>query len=229
MFVQKPSKQVKIGYSVSFICGMLSVYSGYQQYKSSGNIMDMAFGLFAFGLVIVFLSMTLYGARKWRHQTLGKGVHKIHITRPSHYKNSVWLHHYAGAIAFLLRLVMRAGFVPVLIGKPGSGKTLILEKTTPGLVYGNTSLILEKTAPGAALGNLKLAGANSGGTEPIIKPGSYFSIEELSHFANNDVAELFLAVRDKNFAISTQDYAILKRFGFEQALMGRRRLLVYLD
>ncbi|MGP1715668.1 MAG: hypothetical protein ACTS9Y_00685 [Methylophilus sp.] len=229
MFVQKLTKRVKIGYSISLFFAILTAISGYAAYRFFGELDQLVFGIFTLCFVLFFIGLSLHGDRTWRHLNEGKGSYSIRLKSPVRFKRSAWMHRYAEFIAFWLRLSMSAGFVPVLIGKPCSGKTLILEKVTPGLVYGNKSLILEKTSPGASLSVLKLQDTSSDDLESSINQESYFSIEELSHFDAKQVNELFMAVSDKHFAISTQDYSILKRFGFEQAMMQRRKLIVFLD
>lgn len=213
MFVQKLTKHVKIGYSISLFFGVLTVISGYIAFKKYGDFGQLAFGLFTLGLVLTFICLTVLGNRKWRHQTQGKGKYRIKLPSPARLYNTPWLVRYGRVIGYVVRIAMSCGFVPVLIGKAGSGKTLILESATPGQVFGNA--LNEKAMPNS--------------TPVWTIPEGGFSIEELTHYPSNYMSELLINISDRKFALSAQSTDSLTNIGLDTALRNRRKLFIFLE
>jgi hypothetical protein len=214
MFVQKLTNKVKIGYLISLFFGVITVFSGYVAYLNDGNTKQLIIPLITLGLVLIFFGLTLYGARKWRHQQQGRDTYRITIPSPVKIKSEVWMHRYAKLIAYVVRFAMACGFVPVLIGKPGAGKTLILEKATPGKVFGNTNR-------GGAEGN-----ANE--YSNWVTPSGGFAIEELTHSPAALINAVLQHIAKERFAVSIQTLNVLYENGFSKALRDRSKLFIHL-
>lgn len=214
MFVQKLTNKVKIGYWISLILGVLTVISGYVAYLQHGNTKQLTMSLLILGLVMVFFGLTQYGARRWRHKQQGKDTYRIAIPSPVKIKSEVWMHRYAKLIAYFVRLAMVCGFVPVFIGKPGAGKTLILEKATPGKVFGNSNR-------GGPEGN-----ANE--YSSWVTPSVSFAIEELTHSPAALINAVIQHISKERFAVSVQTLNVIEKTDFNKSLRDRSKLFIHL-
>lgn len=123
---------------------------------------------------------------------------------------------HAYLIALCLRVAMLCGFVVVIIGRARSGKTLILDRTTPGKVICKLRDILN--SPIAMQPTLSSSEM----------PNGYFSIDEVALYEPNSLKNTIQNLSKRTFALSLQTETDLKKFGLDQLLSNRRRFILTL-
>lgn len=109
--------------------------------------------------------------------------------------------------SLVLRMAMLCGFVVVLVGPARSGKTYLLDRTTPQRVID--------------------VGEGLRGGDPVFNFGDIpsrglFSIEEVQAFGPN-VSNIIASIRDRNFAVSIQNKALVPPI---LTALGRRRIFL---
>lgn len=130
---------------------------------------------------------------------------QIELASPARHRALMAIRFHAWVIAFFVRCLMLLGYVVVLVGQPRSGKTLILERATPGNILTKTTI-----AAGLPLGR--------------------FSIDDTKHFDLSSLSAFVAGAHDRSFAISIQRLCDLADLGLDkvQALAGRRRVILTL-
>jgi len=110
---------------------------------------------------------------------------------------------------------MLLGFVVVIVGSSRSGKSLILERTTPGKVVCKLHELLNSAT----------------GKRPTLNvaelPNGVFSIDELSVYDTQSLKELISNLDGRTFALSAQSKSDIEP-GLAKLLEKRRRLIVTL-
>lgn len=136
----------------------------------------------------------------------------MNITAPIHYRhNQKLMFAYAKLLALAVRILMKMGFVVLIIGHTRSGKSLILESATPGKVI------------------CKLNQASSKAKITVDElPSGNFSIDEVSIYDQNQLAEVIESVSNRTFAISLQNESDLKEYALTSRLKNRRKLVLRL-
>jgi hypothetical protein len=123
----------------------------------------------------------------------------------------VWL------IAAFIRVLMMFGYVVVLVGRCRSGKTLILERATPGKII------------------CKLNERMQTGVAPTLSaaeiPSGHFSIDEAAQLEPTSLLKVIADLSERPFAISMQHPNDLLNYGLEKvgALGSRRRVILTLS
>ncbi|WP_321967199.1 P-loop NTPase family protein [Burkholderia cepacia] len=119
----------------------------------------------------------------------------------------------ARLIGARLRIAMRRGWVVVLVGRRGTGKTVLLERATPGQIIDKSSLfpgIVDTQRP-----QLKLAEI----------PDGPFSIDEPMALEESSLRDAIEALRGRGFAVAFQARRHVRHLGLEQELNERHRCL----
>lgn len=121
------------------------------------------------------------------------------------------------AIAAFVRCLMLLGYVVVLVGRCRSGKSLILERATPGKILDKMEELIHTGIP-PTLSTAEL-------------PSGQFSIDEAAQFEPSSLLGVIASLRGRAFAISMQNPRDLAKLGLNeaQALGGRRRVILTLS
>lgn len=119
----------------------------------------------------------------------------------------------ARLIGARLSQAMRRGWVVVLVGRCGTGKTALLELATPGQVIDKSSLFqrnVEAQRPQLTLAEI---------------PGEPFSIDEPTALDEVSLRLVFEALRGRGFAVAFQARGHVRHLGLEQELNEQHRCL----
>ena len=140
-------------------------------------------------------------------KTMNISPSQMHLAffRPS--DSPRWTAMRAWITSLVLRMAMFRGFVVVLVGPPRSGKTYLLDRTTPQRVI-DVSEGLRDGDPVFNFGDIPSHGV--------------FSLEEVQAFGSN-VGNIIASVRDRNFAVSLQDKTLVPPI---LSALGRRRIFL---
>lgn len=110
-----------------------------------------------------------------------------------------------------LRVALYLGFVVVVIGPCRSGKTYLLERTTPGRIIGGLEM---RIAAGFKPVSFKSDGL----------PDALFSIDDSESFESRSLAQALAAMSGKAFAIAIQHHRQLP--AIIDAIGSRRFLII---
>lgn len=119
----------------------------------------------------------------------------------------------ARLIGARLRQAMRRGWVVVLVGRCGTGKTALLELATPGQIIDKSSLFrrnVEAQRPQLTLAEI---------------PGEPFSIDEPMSLDEASLRLVFEALRGRGFAVAFQARGNVRHLGLEHELNEQHRCL----
>lgn len=119
----------------------------------------------------------------------------------------------AHSIALCLRIAMLFGFIVVLIGKSRSGKTLIIERTTPGKVVCKVDGVANGTRPSLSISDL---------------PKGRYSIDEIGFYDRDSLQATIQGSLERTFVLSFQNESDLRGFGLDKLLANRRRVTLTL-
>lgn len=118
----------------------------------------------------------------------------------------------AWAIALVLRLMLRLGYVVLLVGAARSGKTFLLTRITPGQIL-DESDYWQRSTQQPSFDTSRL-------------PKSPFAIDEAMAFEPRSLAAGIAQLKDRGFVIAVQQIEDLSRSGAATALAGKRLLIV---
>ncbi|ABD72108.1 hypothetical protein Rfer_4422 (plasmid) [Rhodoferax ferrireducens T118] len=118
----------------------------------------------------------------------------------------------AGVVGLVLRIALRFNFVVVLIGVARSGKTYLLERTTPGKIIDESRYWRTSAKP------------------PVFDvstvPNGLFAIDESACFERGSLSEGIKRLASRAFIICVQRRNDLDNMGIREALNGRRILVL---
>lgn len=140
----------------------------------------------------------------------------IELASPARHRTTRVIRIHGWAIAVFVRCLMLFGYVVVLVGRCRSGKSLILERATPGKVLNKMEeRIHTGIAPTLCQAEL---------------PSGQFSIDGAAQFEPSSLLEAVESLCGRAFAISVQRTCDLTGTGLDkvQALGGRRRVILAL-
>lgn len=135
---------------------------------------------------------------------------QIGVFRPSQASRLTSLR--AWMVSLVLRVALRLRFVVLLIGVARSGKTYLLERTTPGKIIDESQYW--RYAANSPLFNLSTV------------PDGFFAIDESTTFESASLFESIKRMKDRSFVVSAQRYEDALHIG--TALKGRRILVLHL-
>lgn len=124
---------------------------------------------------------------------------------------------HANNIALCLRAAMLFGFVIVIIGRARTGKTLILNRITPGKVVCKLDQLIN--SPVAVRPTLSVSEL----------PKGIFSIDEMALYEPSSLKKTISNLADRSFALSIQHPSDILELGLDEILANRRRLIVTLE
>jgi hypothetical protein len=119
----------------------------------------------------------------------------------------------AKVIAMALRSAIQFGWVVVLVGPCRSGKTVLLERATPGNVIDKSQLVLRSAHTARAVFDLSDV------------PPSVFSIDEPRAFDPGSLLAALQTLRGRGFAIAFQHERELDESGMGDELRSKHRSL----
>lgn len=118
----------------------------------------------------------------------------------------------AWVVGLVLRVALRLRFVVVLVGVARSGKTYLLERTTPGKIIDESQYWRTSTKP------------------PVFDvstvPNGFFAIDESAAFEGGSLCEGIKRLASRAFIICVQKRNDLDNMKIREALNGRRILVL---
>lgn len=110
-----------------------------------------------------------------------------------------------------MRAAMRRGWVVIVVGRTGSGKTLLLEHATPGRIVDKSYLLMYRAEREAfAMSDV---------------PRGLFSIDEPACFKAGSLLPGLQSLRGRGFAIAFQRASDITHLGLSAELTERHRLI----
>lgn len=145
---------------------------------------------------------------------------KINIASPARRNKPLMLFH-AYLIAAFLRLMMSLGFVCVVVGRCRSGKSLILERATPGKVINGRDQFIRSG------GSVKRGQRILSSSE---LPEGYFTIDDIEFYDINSLTTTIRALNSRTFAVALQSELYLREVGcdIDQLLSSQKYLIINL-
>ena len=123
------------------------------------------------------------------------------------------------AIAVVVRIALRLGYVVVLIGQSRSGKTTILERALPNRILNRKEDILlsDKVQDfGLSLRNIKL-------------PAGHFALDEFVHLDERILFQDLEELGSRTFVVAIQSRSDLERVGVKHWFEARKRIEITLS
>lgn len=121
----------------------------------------------------------------------------------------------AWGIALVLRLMLRLGYVILLVGVARSGKTFLLARTTPGRIIDESDYWKRMANPPAL--------------DASCLPAAPFAIDEAMAFEPRSLALGLAQVKNRGFVIAVQQMDDLYRSGIAASLAGKQLMVVQLQ